>query len=373
LNNSKKKKRIKLLIIQPYLTAYRLPVFTELAIDWDVTIVSSMPHGKSGFGTPDITGSGICDHILVPERQLFGGRLLWQSRLGRILWDKLPDKILCAANPRNLGVWWLVILSRILNVQFYSHGQGMYNKLMPPLWLRYSYRLLIALSTRYICYTPSVSKSLHGLNVASKLAIADNSIEVIEHVLPEEKTGQERGILFVGRLREGNNLTVLIDAIAQLRLMKPELNVILHVVGAGESQSVLMEQFSSLSWIVWYGQVYDQAKIKQISLLCSVGCYPGDAGLSMVHYMGLSLVPVVHDRADCHMGPEPSYIADGVNGRNFDYSNPVTNLYEVLLELFSSDIQMKKLMMAAWSTYIELTTPSLAQRLKAAMSEVAPL
>ncbi len=369
MNDMVKKDRISLLIVQPYLTAYRLPVFSELAEDLDVTIVSSTPHCESGFGTPDITGNRILEHIIVPEHHLFGGRLIWQSRLGRTLWRIRPDKILFAANPRNLGFWWLLILSRIMGIQFYSHGQGMYNKPRPPRWLRYVYRLLIASSTRYICYTPSVANSLVDLCAIPKLAVADNSIEVLEPVLPDEKSGQESGVLFVGRLRAGNNLSVLINALAQLRLMKPELNVILHVIGAGEEQPVLMKQFGSLSWIVWYGQVYDQREINRISRLCSVGCYPGDAGLSVVHYMALSLVPVVHDRADCHMGPEPSYVVDGVNGCTFNYSNPGTSLLAVLLDLFSTDIKRKELMFAAWETYMALTLPSLTKRLKVAMSE----
>lgn len=368
MNNTEKRDRIKLLIVQPYLTAYRLPVFAELAEDWDVTIVSSLPRGESGYGTPDISGTGIREHILVPEHRLFYGRLLWQSRLGYILWRIRPDKILCAANPRNLGFWWLMILSRIIGIQFYAHGQGMYNKPMPTRWLQYTYRLLIAFSTRYICYTQSVANSLGGISPASKLTIADNSIKVLEPILPEEKSGQETGILFVGRLRAGNNLFVLIDAIGQLRSLRPELELILHVIGSGEEQPVLMNRFGSFSWIVWHGQVYDQKKINRISRLCSIGCYPGDAGLSVVHYMALSLVPIVHNRADCHMGPEPSYVVHGVNGYTFDYSNPVTSLLAVLLDLFSLDINKKGLMFAAsWRTYLALTSPSLAERLKVAM------
>ncbi|MDD5460861.1 MAG: glycosyltransferase [Methylococcales bacterium] len=368
MDNAEKNGRTNLLIIQPYLTAYRLPVFTELAEDWDVTIVSSVPQGESGYGTPDITGSGIREHILVPEYQIFGGRLLWQSRLIRILWHTRPDKILCAANPRNLGFWCVMLLSRMIGVQFYSWGQGMYNKLIPPRWLRYTYRILIAFSTRYICYTPSVANSLPGLLPASKLAVVNNSIVSLEPVLPEEKTGQETGILFIGRLREGNNLSLLIDVIEQFRSQGPEFDLTLHVIGSGEELPGLMNRFGSLSWIVWYGQIYDQGEINKISRLCSIGCYPGDAGLSVVHYMALSLIPIVHDRADRHMGPEPSYVVDGVNGYTFNYSNPVSSLLEVFIDVFGSN-NRKNLMMNAWKTYMELTSPSLAKRMKIAMSQ----
>ena len=93
-----------------------------------------------------------------------------------------------------------------------------------------------------------------------------------------------------------------------------------------------------------------------------MGCYPGHAGLSVVHYMGLSLVPVVHDRLDLHMGPEPSYVVDLENGRRFSYSDASLSLPRVLIELFQPGA-VTTLADRAFQTYSVLNTPSLGTRL----------
>jgi len=42
---------------------------------------------------------------------------------------------------------------------------------------------------------------------------------------------------------------------------------------------------------VWYRARFDDEAIAAISLRCRVGCYPGSAGLSVVHLFALSLPP----------------------------------------------------------------------------------
>jgi hypothetical protein len=105
--------------------------------------------------------------------------------------------------------------------------------------------------------------------------------------------------------------------------------------------------------------LYDQSKIAEISKKCFIGCYPGNTGLSVVHYMSLSLPCLIHDNLTKHQGPEPSYVVDKYNGRLFRYDDK-DNFEQVLKEMFdTSHIYGNN----AYKTYIELTEPSYAQRM----------
>ena len=224
-----------------------------------------------------------------------------------------------------------------------------------------TYRLLIAGSRCYICYTASGVESLRRQGIGGTLLVAENSLHLTTPAPPEEKTGAELGVLYLGRLREGCNLGLLIEAMAAVRT-RIALDLKLHVIGDGSFAAALKAEHGSLDWIRWHGELYEQAAVREIAAHCRVGCHPGDAGLSVVHFMGLSLIPVIHDRLDLHMGPEPSYVVDGINGRRFVHAEAAQSLPAVLAALFeSSDSQA--LSKATFRSYQQLNEPSLGLRL----------
>jgi glycosyltransferase involved in cell wall biosynthesis len=358
-------RRPRLLIVQPCLTAYRLPVYAEMARECDVYLASSPPQQDAGFGAPAIEGTGIREHFLVPEKKLAGGRLLWQGGLLRILAAVRPDKVLCAANPRALSFWLLMLACRLRGIEVYAHGQGAYGRRTLSTMRRWMYRLLVALSSRYLCYTESVRSSLLGAVDERKLAVVANSLEIRESLPPEHKTWAEPGVLFLGRLRAGSQLDLLIDAAASVRSRCA--NLVLHIVGAGPEEKALRQRYGALDWVQWHGAVYDEARVREISRACGVGCYPGHAGLSVVHYMALSLVPVVHDCLELHMGPEPSYVRSGENGLSFQLARSVDSLAQVLQAALTDRALRQRLATASHDTYLELTRPALSRRFLHAM------
>lgn len=356
-----------LLIVQPYLTAYRLPVFAALAEHFeDVILVSSPPAANSGYGQPSIAGTAIRSHLLLPERRLLGGRLHWQQGLVRLLVKTRPTKLLIAANPRSLSFWAALFTCRWLGVSCYSYGQGLYDKPNPPAWLVGVYKILVRFSTCYICYTSSGVESLQHQGITGRLAVAENSLQLTGTCHPSEKSGTETGVLFLGRLRDGCNLSLLASALDSAR-RKTGLDLQLHVIGDGELAAALQTKHAAQKWITWHGEIYQQARIRAIAAHCRVGCHPGNAGLSVVHCMALSLIPVIHDRLDLHMGPEPSYIRDGDNGRRFLHADAAQSLCNVLTELFTTT--SKHLASAAFDSYYKLSHPPLAERLLRVLNE----
>lgn len=351
-----------LLIVQPYLTAYRLPVFAEIARHFGRVILAASPApAQSGYGQPGIEGTGIERHVLLPETRLLGGRLLWQHGLVKLLWTSRPAKLLIAANPRALSFWMALLMCRLLGIACYSYGQGFYDKPHPPRWLVLVYRLLIASSRCYICYTASGVESLRRQGIGGTLLVAENSLLLSTPSSPEEKSGTELGVLYLGRLREGCNLGLLIDSMAAART-GTTLDLQLHVIGDGSFAAALKAEYGGLKWIHWHGEIYEQSTVREIARHCRIGCHPGDAGLSVVHFMGLSLIPVIHDRLDLHMGPEPSYVVDAVNGRRFAHAEAARSLPEVLAELFTAG-GGEALHVAAFRSYQQLNEPSLGLRL----------
>lgn len=353
---------IGLLIVQPYLTAYRLPVFDALGRHFEGTVLaSSPPPAGSGFGEPSIAGTAVRRHLLLPERRLLGGRLLWQSGLLALLFRERPARVLITANPRTLSTWAALLLGRLLGIPCHGHGQGFYDKPSPPRWLVLAYRAMLALMRGYIAYTETGRESLRRAGVGGRIAVADNSLELQALTTPAEKTGAERGVLFIGRLREDHRLDLLIAAVAAAR-QRTGLPLSLHVVGDGADRAALQQRHADTNWLHWHGAHYGHAAIRDIARNCRVGCYPGDAGLSVVHYMGLSLVPVVHDRLDLHMGPEPSYVIDGDNGSRFAHDDALASLGAVLAELFTSP-ETTRLAERAHACYVRLNTPPLGDRI----------
>jgi glycosyltransferase involved in cell wall biosynthesis len=283
---------------------------------------------------------------------------------------------------RNLSFWGAVLCGAFLGIPVHAHGHGPFKKKRLGVAYRAAMRTLLRLVTFYICYAPAVRQSFidYGFD-DKKLAIAHNSAVNPFPVRPEEKQGHEKGILFIGRLRPGSNLRLLLRVVAKIR-ENLSLPLSLHVIGAGEEAARLREEVRDCPWVVLHGEVYDPKKIRDVSLDCFLGCYPGDAGLSVVHMMSLSLPVVTHNDLHAH-GPEPSFIRDGVSGLLYDHAEPEESLYQAIRSLVSDPARVAEMRRNAFADYQSLAHPSLAERLwaiiggnenprPAAVSEVSP-
>jgi len=350
----------KLLFIQPFFSYYRLPIMAELANHFDVTVITTKNDKGVGFGTPSIENTSIGRHVEVGSKNLFGGRIVYQQNLIQTIKKTKPDYVFACANARDVGFWCMLFYCYLKKIPLYSHGQGPYNKSNSfSIWLEYF--IITTLSKRYVAYTPFSYESFkkHGLNTA-KVRVAHNSIINEFQVTPEEKTFSEKGILFIGRLREGSDLELLIDTVNELSLKYPD--VICHIVGSGILQSFYENKYSELSCIKWHGEVFDHKFISDLSKECVIGCYPGNTGLSVIHYMSLSLPVVIHNQIKYH-GPETSYVTDGKNGKLFDYHNKNNSLLQTFNDLFSDIDKLKSMSQHSFATYKELTNPSYAQQI----------
>jgi glycosyltransferase involved in cell wall biosynthesis len=343
-----------------------LPLYSAISERAPADVIYS--RDNEDFGTVVPAPSQRLRFLEVATLRPFGSRIgMFQRGLGGYLRRERPRAVLIFANPRYLSLWWTLAVGRLFGIPVHPHGHGLYKKPRPSPAYKLMMRLLLALASSYVCYTPSVRASFlrHGLP-PGKLKIAENSVENLVPVVPGTKTGEERGMLFIGRLRPGNGLEMLIRVIEGLRSANaPEIE--LHVVGHGADQPALEQAAKSRPWLHIHGELYQASAIAEVSRGCFAGCYPGNAGLSVLHLMSLSLPPIAHGAMHLHQGPEPGYIEDGVNGLLFDHSDPERSLEETIHKLLSDSAQLRKMQQAAYQTYAALTTPPLADRLLKAL------
>jgi len=319
---------------------------------------------KAGFGEhklfnhPNITWTKL--RTIFPFGKYFG---MYQMGIIIHILKFRPDIIVIFSNPRYLSFWFILFLGKILKIEVYPRGHGLVKKKKPSKLIKLVYRIIIGLSTKYLCYTVSVKDSLSNIAKEELLLVDNNTLYNSLPVIPKEKTGCESGIFFIGRLRERCGVEELINAISILRLQRRN-NIELHIIGDGPLSDIVVSKTLENQWIHYYGQIFDDSKINEISKMCRIGCYPGDMGLSAVHMFSLSLPPVTHNFMHEHMGPEPSYIQDGKNGFFYSPKLDITALVGTLSNIWSlPPEEIYTIQKNAYLTFVHLSTPPFHTRI----------
>ncbi len=349
--------KTRLLLADVYCTEYRKHYYEELSTLYDFFLSSARDDISGGFNTANV---GV-KRIILDEISLWNGKIKFQKGMISLVKQLQPKVIICALGNRYLNQWILLFYCKLNGIDLYLHDQGLYNKKKKLAFYRLMYEFFLLWCKGIICYTPLSKESFVKIGIRpKKLFVAENSIYNDYDVPPMKKNYKEKGILFIGRLREGSRLGILINAIVNIRTMGYDVD--LHIVGDGELKEEYCRRYNNFKFITWYGKIYDQQEIAKISMECSLACYPGNAGLSIVHYMSLSLPVLTHDNIATH-GPECSYIKDNYNGWLFDYDNPEISLLVRLKEIMYHKEDLGRIGKNAYKTYQSLTSPSYATRI----------
>jgi len=354
----------KLCIIEPLLADYRLITFHELQNYFKVDVIfSPIDNMQEGFNTYIPSNSAYIKFIKVPTIKIFNEKNgQFQLGVAKYIYANKPDIVMISANIRYFSFWTTICLCKLLNIKVYAHGHGLYKRSHINFIYSLLYKILFIFVTSYICYTEDVKRSLVSIGIhEEKLSIAENSLTNLHTVKPEEKTGKENGLLFIGRLRKDCKINLLLTILEMMRI-KENRNIHLHIIGDGSRYKYLDAYSKTHDWCHIYGKIYDHKTIHDISRKCFAGCYPGNAGLSLVHLMSLSLPPIIHDNVYEH-GPEAGYIKHEYNGLLFDHKDSINSLYATIKYLVDTPNRIIRLQQAAYDSYKTLTEPSLAKRL----------
>lgn len=361
----KKEKKLSVFYIQEILVSYRKPLIDMLSSEYDLTILSGNSDDRSGFKTIHPSNAAL---INCPCFYFFSKRVFFQKNILKNILIKKPKIILTSASTRNITYWMMLFLCKLLGIKVFSHGQGLYSKPQPSIAVMFLYKCISLMTYRYICYTYESKKALLNMGFDfNKVLVAENSINFSTDAGHINKSGNENGILYLGRIREKCELEKLILAVEMLRTRNK--SIVLHVVGSGDKEGYYREKYS-FDWLFFYGAIYDESEIVKISRDCRYGCYPGDVGLSIVHYFSLKLPPVIHGNKIEH-GPEASYVIDGFNGLIFNKYEGFTSVFEVLDRAWNlNEKEYIILSDNAYYKYEELNRPPLEVRILEIMNNI---
>lgn len=356
----------RLIFIYPYVTSYILPILREMAESNRVKIyfVGSHLPNNLGFGEYTKFNHENMEWIELEEFDPFGDTVgQYQKGILKVISKNSPDAVLIWSNPRFISFWAVLIYCHLKGIPVYPRGHGLVKKKRIDLLHRIMYQAILGLSTKYICYTANARNTLMKfVKNENKLVVDNNSLINQQPCNPSKKSGKEDGILYLGRIRDDCGVGVLIDAAAAIN-MNLERKISLHIIGDGPLSSVVTEAAQKYPWLHYYGKLYDESKINEISRECRFGCVPGFMGLNIVHMFSLSLPVITHGVLYKH-GPEAEYIRHLENGFLFDVPNDLIRLKSALYQVWSlSPDEMRKLQYQAFNTYIDLNTPPFFARM----------
>lgn len=294
---------------------YRQHVLDGLNEKFNLKVIAQEKSNENGF---DYADAKKINMVSNDTKSIIFNRLKYSTKIVSEIYKEKPDLILSHIDIKNLSCWLAMIMAKIIGIKYYSYGHGAYKKTNHHGLYKIIFSTAIKLHEKYICYNSYVLSDFKRFIGDKKLAYIDNTIIFNETVTPEEKENLENSILFIGRLRESSNIDMLINACAEINKTN---NLELHIIGDGTISDEIKSKIKSLSFIKFHGKIFDSKKIAEISKKCKFACYPGDSGLSVVHYMSLSLPPIIHGDIKMHMGPEPSYIKNMENGIVFVRNN----------------------------------------------------
>lgn len=351
----------KIIYVLPHLSSYILPLISGLAEHCELLVIYSKVSANQGFGNNEIINyKNIC-WKQYPTIKLLS--LKYQFGVIYQMLKEKPDGILIGSTIKNINYWILLFLAKLFRIKIFSRGQGLFKVQNITIFHKFFFKTIISLSYKYICYTQSVLESIENLTERKDKLEIDYNYQYNQFALSSEnKTGDENDIMFVGRLREGSGLKILIQSVENLRQIYPKTK--LHIIGGGQNQDNLIKIIKNKDWIHYYGIIYDDQKIQEISKSCKFSCFPGAAGLSVVHMMSYSLPILTHYEMKKHQGPEPSYIKNNFNGWFYGKMFDQSSLNEKLIKIFSlSKDRMKSMQNNAYQTFLDLSTPPFHIRL----------
>ena len=351
-----------LLIIQPNLAKYRIPVWGGLCEFYNTHILCSKVSSSDGFGDLNYEERQKFSSVNFTKTIFLGNRFFFQTKILKTIRFIKPDKILVCGATNDFGFWLLLIYSKIRGEKLFVHTQGPFNKNSNSIFYRFIYKIIVNFSYKVILYTKFSYEKLQSFNVFSdKICYINNTLELPSLEINFEKKQYNPGslkLLFIGRIRSGSGLFSLLNFIQNNNFLE------INIIGEGVHYEEFKKKFSSDN-VKWHGAIFSSSQIQKISNQCHFGVYPGNAGLSVVHYLSLNLPVIVHDKIELQQGPETSYIKDGFNGFTFKNSNDKKELFSLLKIIYNnlSEGSYNQICLNANKSFNDLSNPSYSEKI----------
>jgi len=317
-------------IIQPVVPHYRVSFFRKLSEHGHaIKIFTSRSLQGNPNTDPSIVKAGVSIDLDFSFKGYLGGRI-YKFALGDVLLDK-PDVLVLCGNVRYVSNIRLILLARRrrIGVVWFGHLDSSTSGRLGS-GLR---RIFMKLSDAVVLYTEQERRRLvdEGAH-PDKVFFTGNALEIgelsqltvsarnekIEAFL--NQVGAAAGskiILFVGRLTEKANVSLLLRAFA---LLPNSGRSILAIVGDGDYSGALREEALGLgisSRTFFLGEILDRDAIDNLFEISHLFVYPGDVGLSIIHALYYGVPSIIHNDRRRH-NPEADAFTANIDGWNFD-------------------------------------------------------
>lgn len=322
------RKKVKVLFIQEFIPAYRIPLFKGLSDAYDITIAFS---------------KNCCDdrNLLKTINISFPTVREWKE-MSMSEFESITNEIIELVTNYDVTVIPLVphrkSLCFIDRVRHHSKvivwGIGVAGSYD----IRYdsvqytspSFESIISMSDAAIFYSDyPVKKYLkHGLP-AWKMFVANNTVDVIKYDINNSK---KDSIIFVGSLLRQKRIDLLLDAYQKACVEIPDLFP-LKIIGEGDEYTTIKDWIRENNMeerILLLGAIYDEERISKEYLSAYLSVSSDQAGLSVLKSMGYGVPFAAH--VNSITGGEIFNIDNGETGIVFenydDLKDVIIDVYE---------------------------------------------
>lgn len=376
--------RIRVVVQQPALAKYRVPVFRELARRPGIDLL--LVYGEDGV-VPNVEPDGFrAEFVPIRTWRGPGPELFWHAAQTRYARRDAADVLVLAWNTRFLSLLPALRRSRRQGVGtvLWGHGESKSDRA----WADRLRRWVARRASATLFYTRSVADRFIATGGdPSRTFVAPNSIdqvpvgaarEVVEadpsilgRVRAQHGLTPGRTILFVSRFDPRNDLHLLFEAAAAIAPEFSGLRVL--VVGKGQDEARLRGVSDRLGLggvVSFLGPIYEESLLAPLFMASDVFAYPSNMGLSLLHAFGYGLPVVTGNNRRLH-GPEIEALRDGQNGLMFPHGDGAA-LASTLRRVLSDDGLRARLgAEAARTAATEYTVPRMVDGMEAAIRHAA--
>jgi glycosyltransferase involved in cell wall biosynthesis len=319
--------RIRLIIQQPSLAKYRLPVFRELVQYPDIDF--KLLYGAR-WDLPNVEPQEFKAEPVYLWHKYWGRQqIFWHSAQWKSATPKVADVLILTWNARYLSLVPTLLKARARGVPTILWGHG-YSK--SEKWIGEKMRQSIAkLATALLFYNHTAAKDWASAGFDPKsIFVALNSLDQepirraridwqrdpmrLAAFRQEHQIGPGPNFLFVSRLHSTNRCDLLVEAAKRLESEFPHLQV--FIIGKGEDEERRLRARADVlgvqKRIRFLGPIYEEDELAPWFLSSQAFCYPENIGLSLLHAFGYGL-PVVTSDNIAGQNPEIEALRNGEN------------------------------------------------------------
>lgn len=326
---------LRVIIIQPTLAKYRLPIFQELAnrSGLDIKLVYGASKDLENVQPEGFNAEYSQMHFIpIGNQKVYFHGAQWKHVKRRY-----ADVVVLNWTPRYITLLPALLKAKWNRVPVVLWGHGASKR------DRWSYRfgrwLTGKLGNALLFYDQDTA-NLHierGWK-REKLFVAPNAIDSAPIEAAREKWASPAGrldrfkqeaeiekgpvILFVSRMARKNRLELLVEATSRLVADFPDIKTV--IIGNGDKERLRFQQMAIKLGVekqtIFLKGIYIEEDIAPWFLSADVSCYPENMGLSLLHAFWYGVPVVTSNCRECH-GPEFSVLETGINGLAYKHGN----------------------------------------------------